>query len=142
MSTLNLCQFPTRILKDVYLTKTIMRRTTADNGRTRPKRAYLLISKLMAEEQGIAETSYMCKIKRLSDAYCEEELLLSFSADHSNPDYPFVAELPEGNGFDDGQAVYVQAKAFDLEKWFKSRKSKGFDSLLGYEDDDGKEAEA
>ncbi|MBQ7620795.1 MAG: hypothetical protein IJV02_00070 [Candidatus Methanomethylophilaceae archaeon] len=132
--TINLTQFPKKIFEDVYLTKAMNRKTTDTNGRTR-KHCYILIPKLMAEEQGIRETSYIFKIKRLSDAYCENELMLSVVMDSSNPSYPYVAQLPEGNGFDDGQAVYVKAKLFDLEKWFKSRRSKGFDALTGYEEE-------
>jgi hypothetical protein len=134
--TLNLTQFPKRIFEDVYLTKIVVRKDPDNGGRSRPKHAYILIPKMMAEEQSIKDGSYLFKIKRLSDAYCEDELMLAVVTDISNPAYPFVAQLPEGNGFDDGQAVYVKAKPFDLEKWFKSRRSKGFDKLTGYEEED------
>lgn len=137
--SINLAQFPKKIFDDVYLTKIIARKADANGKPQRRKQLYLIIPKMMAEERSISPGSYIFKIKRLSDAYCEDELMLSIVADDSNPEYPFVAQLPEGNGFGDCQSVYVKAKPFDLEKWFRSKKSKGFDTLAGYEDEPNKE---
>lgn len=133
--TINLSQFPKKIFEDVYLTKTIVRKMEATGqGRTRPKRTLLLIPKLAAEEQKIAPGSYICKIKRLSDAYTEEELLLNFECDGSNPEYPYAAQFPDETGFKDAESVYFKAEAFDLGKWFKSKRSKGFDAMTSYEE--------
>jgi len=133
--TINLTQFPSRIFEDVYLTKTIDRRGEGSGGRVGPKKAHLLLPKAMVEEQGLQTgKSYICKIKRLSDAYCEDELLLTFQADDSREEYPMIARFPDGTGFKDGEAVYVKAKPFDLEKWFRCKTSKGFDTLASYEE--------
>ena len=130
--TLNLTQFPKKILEDVYLTKTITRKNPDERGR---KQVFVLIPRLMAEEQGINESPCLFRIKRLSDAYCEDELMLPIVADDSNPSYPFIAQLPKGNGFKDGQAVYARAKPFDMGEWFESSEAKGFDTLSGYEEE-------
>ena len=129
--TINLTQFPPRIFEDVYLTKIIER--SVGPGRRRSR--ILLLPKAMVEEQGLQTgKSYICKIKRLSDAYCEDELLLTFQAEAQDA-YPMIATFPDGTGFKDGEAVYVRAKPFDLEKWFRCKTSKGFDTLASYEEE-------
>jgi len=122
-----LSSFPKKIFEDVYLTKVVVRRRPNDAGSKSVEYHVLLIPSLMVKEQAMIEGAYICKIKRLSDGYCEEEVMLAIQEEGSNTSYPMVAELPGNTGFGDAESVYIRVKRIDMEKWFKSKKSKGFE---------------
>lgn len=131
---MNLMQFPKKLFDDIWLARVFVTR--------RPKQTKVYLTKECVEGMPAEPGSYICKIKRLTDAYAEQDLLLTFDKDDRMEGFAMSAAPPEGTGLEDGNAVYIQLKPYDLLKWFRSKRSKGLEELVTYEDEDETAQEA
>lgn len=71
--------------------------------------------------------TYLARIRRITDAYTEDNVILTLRAEPNDRDHPMRAALPMDTGFASGSKVYVRLTPMDLTSWFNRKNSKGFD---------------
>ena len=115
--TLCLADFPTKAGKDIFRAKI----------RKLNNRLNLFIHRDHVSECDLKEDmTYLARIRRISDAYTEDNVVLTLKAENDR-DYPMRAVLPMDSGFTSGSKVYIRLTLLDIEKWFDRKNSKGFD---------------
>lgn len=72
--------------------------------------------------------TYIARIRRITDAYTEDNVVLTLKAEPNDNDHPMRATLPTETGFAAGSKVYVRMEELDLVTWFNRKRSKGFDT--------------
>lgn len=74
-----------------------------------------------------AGPTYVARIRRITDAYTEDNVVLTLREVREDGDHPMRATLPAETGFNAGSKVYVKLMEMDLTAWFNRKNSKGFD---------------
>lgn len=117
--TLRLTDFPVKAGEGIYRAKV---RKDGGNGVT------LFIHHDHVTDCGLeAGKTYLARIRRITDAYTEDNVVLTLREVREDGDHPMRATLPTGTGFASGSKVYVRLTEMDLSKWFDRKNSKGFD---------------